>query len=181
MKSDCTLFSSLYISCQTKNSDLDEFFKREKDEMKAYLGVCVIIGINNLPKLADDWSSDIVICNDGIKQTMSKNRFEEISQFFHLNKSSEEPAGGDENFDRPYKCRPALTSILRNAHCCYSSKKKNSIEGMIAFKGRLFCQYLPAKPTKNGIKVWMAADASHSYVVNFSVYQGKGKTGEFTD
>ena len=166
MKSDCTLFSSLYISCQTKNSDLDEFFKREKDEMKAYLGVCVIIGINNLPKLADDWSSDIVICNDGIKQTMSKNRFEEISQFFHLNKSSEEPAGGD---------------VLRNAHCCYSSKKKISIEGMIAFKGRLFCQYLPAKPTKNGIKVWMAADASNSYVVNFSVYQGKGKTGEFTD
>ena len=166
MKSDCTLFSSLYISCQTKNSDLDEFFKREKDEMKAYLGVCVIIGINNLPKLADDWSSDIVICNDGIKQTMSKNRFEEISQFFHLNKSSEEPAGGD---------------VLGNAHCCYSSKKKISIEGMIAFKGRLFCQYLPAKPTKNGIKVWMAADASNSYVVNFSVYQGKAKTGEFTD
>ena len=32
---------------------------------------------------------------------------------------------------------------------------------MIAFKGRLFRQYLPAKPTKNGIKVWMAADASN--------------------
>ena len=47
--------------------------------MKAYLGVCVIMGINNLPKLADDWSSDIFIRNDGIKQTMSKKRFEEIS------------------------------------------------------------------------------------------------------
>ena len=54
MKSDCTLFSSLYISCQTKDGDLDEFFKREKDKMKSYVGVCVIIGINNLPKLADD-------------------------------------------------------------------------------------------------------------------------------
>ena len=44
---------------------------------------------------------------------------------------------------------------------------------MIAFKGRLsFRQYLPAKPTKYGIKVWMAADSSNGYVVNFSVYLG---------
>ena len=79
MKSDCALFSSLYISCQTRDSDLDEFFKHEKDKMKAYLGICVIMGVNNLPKLADDWSSDIFIRNDRIKQTMSKKRFEEIS------------------------------------------------------------------------------------------------------
>ena len=33
-------------------------------------------------------------------------------------------------------------------------------EGMIAFKGRLsFGQYMPAKPTKYGIKVWMAMDS----------------------
>ena len=125
-------------------------------------------GINNLPITADYWSSDIFIGNDGIKQTMIKNRFEEISQIFHLNTSSEEPASGKEIFDRLYKCRPALTSILRNAQRCYSPKKNISIdEGMIAFKGGLsFRQYLPAKPTKYGIKVWMAADA------DFSVYLG---------
>ena len=139
-----------------------------KDKIKAYLGVCVIMGINNLPKLADDWSSDIFIGNNGIKQTMTKNRFEEIKQFFHLNNSGEEPARGEENFDRLYKCRPALTSILRNAQRCYSPKKTISInEGMIAFKERLFRRYLPAKPTKYGTKVWMAADASNGYVVNF--------------
>ena len=33
-------------------------------------------------------------------------------------------------------------------------------EAMIAFRGRLgFCQYLPGKPTKYGIKVWMRADS----------------------
>ena len=170
MKSDCALFSSLYIFCQTRDGDLDEFFKREKDEMEAYLGVCVTMGINNSPKLADDWSSDIfMIHNDGIKQTMSKNRFEEISQFFHL------------NIIRAVQMSSRSYLNIENAHRCYSPKKKISIEGMIAFKGRLFCRYLPAKPTKNGIKVWTAADASNGYVVNFSVYQGKGKTGEFTD
>ena len=43
--------------------------------------------------------------------------------------------------------------------------------GIIGFKGELsFRQYLPAKPTKYGIKVWTAADSSNGYVVNFSVY-----------
>ena len=108
-----------------------------KHEMKAYLVVCVITGINNLPKLADYWSSDIFIGNNGIKQTMTKNRFEEISQFFHPNNSSEEPARDEENFDRLYECRPVLTSILRNAQRCYSPKKNISVdEGIIAFKGQ---------------------------------------------
>ena len=132
------------------------------------------MGINNLPKIANYWSSDIFISNNGIKRTMTKNRFQEISQLFHLNNLSEEPARGEENFDRLYKCRPALTSTLRNAQRCYCPKKNISIdEGMIAFKGRLsFRHYLPAKPTKYGIKVWMVADASNRYVVNFSVYLG---------
>ena len=143
-----------------------------KDEMKTYPSVCVIMGVNNLPKITDYWSSDIFTSNNGIRQTTTKNRFEEISQFFHLNNSSEEPAHGEENFDRLYKCCSPLTSLLRNAQPFYSLKKNISTnEGMIAFKGRLsFRQYLPAKPTKYGIKVWMAADASNGYIVNFSVY-----------
>ena len=32
---------------------------------------------------------------------------------------------------------------------------------------------MPAKPTKYGIKVWMAANSSNGYVLNFDVYLGK--------
>ena len=32
---------------------------------------------------------------------------------------------------------------------------------------------MPAKPTKYGIKVWMCADLSNGYVLNFQVYLGK--------
>jgi len=45
-------------------------------------------------------------------------------------------------------------------------------EGMIKFKGKIFCkQYMPKKPTKNGIKVWMAADSSNGYEFIFSLYE----------
>ena len=87
-------------------------------KMKAYFGMCVIMGINDLPKIAYYWSSDIFVGNKGIKQTMTKNMFEEICQFFHLNNSNEE------NFERFYKCRPTLTSALRNVQRCYSLEKK---------------------------------------------------------
>ena len=34
---------------------------------------------------------------------------------------------------------------------------------------------MPAKPTKYGIKVWMAADAKNGYVSNFAVYLGQAE------
>ena len=47
---------------------------------------------------------------------------------------------------------------------------------MVGFRGRLsFRQYMPAKPTKYGIKVWMASDSSNSNVFNYNVYLHVGK------
>ena len=49
-------------------------------------------------------------------------------------------------------------------------------EGMIAYKGRLsFRQFMPAKRTKYGIKVWMVADAKNGYISNFAVYLGQAE------
>ena len=48
-------------------------------------------------------------------------------------------------------------------------------EAMVAFRGRLgFKQYLPLKPTKYGIKVWVRADPTNGYTNEFQVYTGKG-------
>ena len=44
---------------------------------------------------------------------------------------------------------------------------------MIAFKVRLsHVQYLPAKPIKREIKVWMSCDADTAYLHPFEVYLG---------
>ena len=45
---------------------------------------------------------------------------------------------------------------------------------MIKFQGRSSLkQYMPLKPTKRGIKVWVAADSTNSYFTRFEVYSGK--------
>ena len=57
----------------------------------------------------------------------------------------------------------------------FNSGKEISVdEAMIPFKGRSSLkQYLPLKPIKRDIKVWMRADAVSGYVSAFQVYSGK--------
>ena len=45
---------------------------------------------------------------------------------------------------------------------------------MVKYKGRLgFKQYMPMKPVKRGIKVWVRADATNGFVCAIQVYMGK--------
>ena len=72
-------------------------------ELKAYFGVCIIMGINSLPSTADYWSADQYIGNMGIQKVMTKNCFEEINCFLHLNNSAVQPQQGEDNYDCLYK------------------------------------------------------------------------------
>ena len=106
---------------------------------------------------------------------MTKSRFEEVSQYLHFVDSNTEPARGDANYDKLFKIHPILSIVLNNIQNAYEPSKNLSVdEAIIAFKGRLsFRQYMPAKPTKYGIKVWMAANSQNGYVCNYSVYLGQ--------
>ena len=133
------------------------------------------MGINVLPKIADYWSNDEYIGNDALKRIMPRNRFQELSQFLHFANSHLTPPRGSENYDRLYKVRSILSPVLTNSQEAYYPGKNLAVdEEMIAFKGRQeFRQYMPAKPTKYGIKVWMIADSSNGYVLNYDVYLGR--------
>ena len=63
----------------------------------------------------------------------------------------------------------------------YSPHKEVAIdEAMIKFTGRSSLkQYMPMKPIKRGIKVWVLGDSSNGYFSNFQIYTGKvGATAE---
>ena len=101
------------------NARLEKWKDTTREEVKAYLGICLVMGINNLPRLAMYWSSDPFIGNTGIQNVMTKNRFEELSQYLHFSNSATEPRRGEENFDRLYKVRPLRTGILENVQKAY--------------------------------------------------------------
>lgn len=108
---------------------------------------------------------------------MTKNHFEEITRYMHFSDSTQDPQCRDDDYDRLFKVRRIINMVLSNFKRVYDPSKNMSIsEGMIAYKGRLsFRQFMPAKLTKYGIKVWMAADAKNGYVSNFAVYLGQAE------
>ena len=70
--------------------------------------------------------------------------------------------------------RPLLKTLAKNAPELYSLHQEISVdESMIGTKCRLsFIQYMPKKPTKWGIKVWVCSDAHTGYIYSFDVYTG---------
>ena len=124
-------------------------------ELKAFIGINIIMGIVRLPNYALYWSNDEFFGNQGIKRVMTKNRFEELSCYLHFSDSSKEPARGDRDYDRLYKVRTVLDYVRNKCEMNFMPTKNISVdEGMVGFRGKLsFRQYMPAKPTKYGIKV----------------------------
>lgn len=82
---------------------LDKWQDVTLDEIKAFLGVSVVMGLNILPSISDYWSSNQFLGNEGIQKVMTKNRYENISRFFHFSDSSVEPRRGEDGYDRLYK------------------------------------------------------------------------------
>jgi hypothetical protein len=82
--------------------------------------------------------------------------------------------------DKLWKIRRFMDLLLHQFQALYEVNGFVSVdESMVKYKGRLaFRQYLPMKPVKWGIKVWVMAESNTGYVNNFQVYTGAiaGKT-----
>ena len=100
-----------------------------------------------------------------------------------MNDSEQLPPRRDPAYDPLYKVRPLIDMCHRTFLSEYNPAKEMSMdEGMVKFKGRIFFrQYMPKKPIRWGIKVWMLADSKNGYVSNFDVYLGAAPAGEHAE
>ena len=98
----------------------------------------------------------------GIAVIMRKHWFVKISQYFHANNHGVMSINAQRKpVDKLYLVRPVLDAILRQIEDNYVPYWDLSIDkAMIAFRKHLsFRQYLPAKLTKYGVKIWEICDA----------------------
>lgn len=70
---------------------------------------------------------------------------------------------------------PSWRRSALNARCSITPTEHLSLdEAMVPFRGWLgWRQYVPAKMTKYGIKIWMRADPANGYSNDFQIYAGK--------
>ena len=144
----------------------------DRAEMQAFIGLIIATGITRLPRLAMYWETGHPLTGTpGFSNVMSRDRFLQLLRYLHAN---DESLGNADN-DKLYKVRDFTNRINRNFSNNYSMGCNISIdESLIPFKGRLgFKQFIPSKRARFGIKCWVLADASNSFVSRFCVYTGR--------
>ena len=150
------------------------------DEFLAYLGFCVLMGLVHLPAVDDYWRKDEYFRYSHISDRISRSRFREISRYLHFADNSQLPQRGQPGYDKLGKVRPVLEALQSRFLQCYNPHCEQSIdEAMIKFQGRsTLKQFMPAKPTKRGIKVWCRGDGHNGYLCEFQVYTGREESNE---
>ncbi|KAK3709775.1 hypothetical protein RRG08_028808 [Elysia crispata] len=106
---------------------------------------------------------------------MTIQRFKNLSHYFHCRDTSATPPRDSENYDSLFKVRNVIQATQRTFNEYFQVSRDLSVdECMVAFKERLsFKQYMSAKPTKWGIKIWSVCDAQLGYCLGYDVYTGK--------
>ena len=139
-------------------------------EMKRFLALLFLTGIVRKPHLHMYWSVDELHYTPFFGATMTRNRFQAISRYFHFNDSMNLDAS-----DRMYRVRPVLDHLLAKFKELYQPGEEISIdEGMLPWRGRLaFRVYNPRKPVKYGIKNYMLCDSRTGYCYNMIPYVGE--------
>ena len=89
--------SNLYVHQNGRN------FTVTKEELKAFLGINFVMAINKLSTIAEYWRIDNLIGNDGIHNTMIRNRFCKILQNVHSADNRK-----DDKTEKAFKMRPVI-------------------------------------------------------------------------
>lgn len=144
-------------------------------EMRAYLGILILMGLHLLPDVNLYWSTDTFYRNPDIAQTFTQKRFKKLTENIHMNDNTKESARDKPDHDKLYKIRPMITKLneVFQTQCSQSSNQLVD-ECMVKFKGKsTLKQYMPKKPIKRGYKVWARCDAKTGYLYVFDIYIGK--------
>ena len=148
------------------------------EDMWAFLGFVILMGINRLPQINLYWNTSPEFHYRAIAEKITRDRFKGILRFLHFRDNTTLPQSSPQDphtRDRLWKIRPVIEAIVTACRTNYRPHRELAIdEAMVAFKGRSSLkQYLPMKPVKRGFKIWVCADSHNSYVCEFECYTGR--------
>ena len=173
-------FATLCLTTTHKGEGPPPTWETDAEEISAYLGFAILMGINRLPDRYDYWSTSELFHYFPVASRIPRKRFLELSRFLHFANNATIPPRGEPGYDRLGKVRPVIEMIRESFLSSYNPHRENSIdEAMIKFKGRsTLKQYMPKKPIKRGFKVWARADSHNGYISDVDVYTGRDDSTE---
>ena len=149
-------------------------FEFTVEEFQAFIAIHIAMGLLRLPQIKDYWSTSEVLATPWFASIMGRDRFLKILRYLHLVDSSQQKKKHEAGYDPLFKVRPLINDLSVTFSKYYRPDVHLSIdEMMIGTRCRIpFLQYLPKKPTRFGIKVWVISESKTGYVLDFQVYTG---------
>nr|XP_033502423.1 piggyBac transposable element-derived protein 4-like [Epinephelus lanceolatus] len=151
------------------------------DELKKFIGLLLYMSVVQMPQLSDYWRQGTIFHQPYPATVMSRDRFRLILSNLHMSDpkadAENDAMKGTENYDPIHRVRSLLNMVRMRCLSFYHPKQHLAVdERMVATKARLgIKQYMKAKPTKWGLKLFVLADVN-GYTVNYILYTGKGTT-----
>ncbi|XP_032371499.1 piggyBac transposable element-derived protein 4 [Etheostoma spectabile] len=155
------------------NITTEEFFK--------YVGLTFFVALVKLGKISDYWKKNTIFSVPFPANVMSRDRYRAISWNIHMSDPEKDGENdrkkGTPDHDRLFQLKPLLDTIKNACLSFYHPRQNLAInERMVAAKPHSgMTQHMTAKPISYGFKLFVLADSSNGYTVDFTVYTGKSQ------
>jgi len=90
--------TNLYNQQQNNGNDNAKWKDITIEELKAFLGILLAMGLVELPKSHDYWARNTLISVPWFGSVMPRDRFFQILGYLHLSNNEEAPPRGDPNY-----------------------------------------------------------------------------------
>ena len=166
--------------CTVDNTPAEPWTPLTLEELMAFLGVTMAMGIVRLPEVSDYWAKSGILHLPWFCSIFKRKRFQQISRNLHLANNQSQAKRGEPGYNKLFKLGVLPTTLDEKFGMMYTPTRDLSIdEQMIGTKARvIFIQYMPKKPKKFGIKLWALCEAKTGYCLQFQIYSGKSDTGQ---
>lgn len=142
----------------------------DSGEIMIVLGCTFIMCYNHVPAMSDYWSKNKSMKNEAIKEAITRDRFKLL-----MGKMYYAPVEHAMNAPKTYYIDDIVNCFKKTFREMRQDSPFQSVdESMTKFLGRsTMKQYMPLKPVKRGIKIWMRCDSKSGYTYDFNIYSGK--------
>ena len=161
-----------HIATHQSYSEKDGFWlETNADEIRRLIAILIYFGLIRVSDTVDNyWSVKSLYNGLWGKAFLKRNRFRALMAFLHVVDPSSEPDG-----DKLRKINSLLEFFKERCKELYQPRRNVAVdERMVKSRHRSgIRQFNKDKPTRWGIKLWVLADSSNGYTIDFNVYIGK--------
>ena len=97
-------------------------------EIKAFFGIMIAMGIANLPEIDDYWAKDKVFHMPWFSTITARDRFKQVLQYLHLNDNTKDVPKDSPDHDKLFKLGKIPDTLNNLFQEMYSPEKELSIE-----------------------------------------------------